>query len=301
MRNKMIRSAVVFVIMTICLFWASCDVRKSGVEIVFPDLTGGQSLSDLNMNYNLSELKKQKRDIGKYLYMYSDPIKTDYKIVEKLGFTDEDEVGIDNDGDDGTRWFKKDKSSLRIGKYGEFTYFTGAEDTFFEMPLDLNECKSIAQKYITELGLMGEDMSSQWTVNETSVESDSDTKVIGYGVNMFVGIDGIDAYGCNRITVNINGNGEVTDVYYSVISYNNKDKVSLIDVDEAIKRIEAEKCIFDIDDDARNLNFEKISTAYWNYEDENRVYLLPIYIFEGTSTSEDGDTDSFKIVVQADK
>ncbi len=288
-------------IISIVVCFSSCEAKQSTIQIAFPIQGGQELISELTINYNLNILDNFQKDIGRFSYIYSNPIETDYKIVEKLGFEAKDETTPDDNNVSGIRWFKKNGSLLRIDKYGNFTYSTGAEDTFFEMPLDEKECKRIAKEYISNLGLLDENISSQWSTNQSCITTDGEQKVVGIGINMFVELDGLSVYGDNQITVEVNGNGEVTRVYYSVTRYRTKDKVSILTISDSTKHIDEGNGLFNISNEAKRLNFENVVLSYWDYEDESGKYLIPVYVFEGMSETSDGFVENFTIIVQADK
>ena len=100
----------------------------------------------------------------------------------------------------------------------------------------------------------------------------------------------------------VNGNGEIVDVYYRWREYKRKIKADLISIEDALKRIDEQKAYISMENASKELRFESVSVHYWAEAiDVGIKVMLPVYVFEGESTTQDGSVEDFSITVQANK
>jgi hypothetical protein len=278
-----------------------------GFAIDFPLAAGGTGIDRAEMVYDMGELKKQipSEDV----YVYLNPQNTDYKIADALGF-DTNDFAVE---DSGERTYMKGNSVesgffLRIDKFGTFTYKTNSPDTFFEMPYSENECVQIAKAFLEKYDLWDKEQldESRVVVNNTSIgaEGNMDERItIGHDVYFHAKqTDGLEVFGNARVIVEINGNGEVRSVTYSLRRYEDRQKADLISLEEAFQRIDDRKAFIEVESDSAKLIFEKVILAYWTQNrNEDNLVMQPVYAFQGTSVTLDGEEEPFAITVQANR
>ncbi len=236
-------------------------------------------------------------------YLYYAPKLKGYSIVKKLNSNFSEysvydgmpiRLYLDNHRDA--------DESLEIDPYGCFTYDSGAPDTYGkEYPFTDEQTLEMAKAFLNQYNLLDDSFSVYSISNTMIMQADSET-VVARKVEFFQSMDGKEICGSNRMGVNLNGNGEVTDAYYYVRQYTKRKAVDLISVEEALKRIEKGEGFVKVSHSGRSdkLTFEKVSIGYWTHIfDYEHTVMQPVYIFEGTSLSPSGTVDKFTIMVQA--
>lgn len=275
-----------------------------GSEISFPESAGSFSLSNADIECDLDSLTSGVSE--KKAYVYIAPDYTDYSIVEKFGFDKNDFT----EKEEGRRYYKtqgRDKAKqINIDKYGVFTYETGIGRTGFEMTLTEKECVNISQNFLKEYGLWGSDMSKTCSFNETygytSTPNGEVEKLVGRDVNFFFEKDSIPVSGNARITVSLNGNGEVTGVIYNYREYLQKSEQPLISVEQAVNTMKTGKAYVDLDSSIGSVDITSVEISYWtDTRSDNTLIMQPVYNFIAKVKSEDNETNDLIITVQANR
>lgn len=301
---KRIRFAVVFGALVLVMILTACDTKPENettpilpYKIVFPvEATPTLSKSTIK-TYDMNDLASKLE--GEKAYIYSNPQMTDYSIVTELGF-DVNHGSIDPD-DPEVRWYQSGSRELRIDQYGAFAYWTDVPDTWFEVPFSDKEAGRIAKDYLDQYDLWRDDFidfSMGYTTNLNAAEGE---KIVAKHVCFYQEIDGKDVTGTNRVIVEINGNGEVVHVNYSIRLYQNRQEVELISIEDAIAKIDSPgEAFIGVQSTSRELVFEDVVIEYWSETLEyDFVVMQPVYRFIGTSITNKGEQESFSITVQA--
>ncbi len=294
---------VLFIVSVIVIFNSYIDhnPKNDAFEIQFPMEMDATVTSKTQKIYDVASLQTMVEKEKAYIY-YA-PSLTDYSIVKKLDanfseyseYEDYPEVRLYlfNDGDADER--------LEIDKYGCFTYSSSAPDTSFEYPFTDEQTLKMAKEFLKRYNLL-DDSFTVYSISGTMLKDAHSEKIVARKVEFLQKLDDKDVHGNNRMGVEFNGNGEVTDAYYYVRKYEKKRAVDLISVEEALQRIDQNKALIDMDLTilSSKLTFEKVSIAYWtNNLTYDHTVVQPIYIFEGTSQNHADITENFKIAVQA--
>lgn len=296
-------SITVIIGLALILAFSKIYSSKIGYEIDFPIAADETILTSTKFDFNASMLDAQINQNS--AFVYQNPKLTDYQIVSDFGFDIHDYTLHD----DGTRLYNskgvgKEDKFLYIDQFGCFSFKTGVEHTSREITLTERECLAIAKQYLEKYGLFSDKIGEIWSVNETTTTSKSGGTIkLTIGINFFPKqIDGLGIGGNSRINVEINANGEVCYVTYNFREYEKREKVKLISVEEAFDRIKEGKAFIQVESPSLQLDFEKVSLAYWT-QDRNleNLVMQPVYVFQGTSLTTTGEAEEFSITVQANK
>ena len=306
-KRLIILRSIIIVILLFILTLTSCQSKKKnnliGNDIVFAVTADSSILDSTEFKYDLNELENQIDTDSSYVYL--NPKKTDYKIVEKFGF-DINDYTIRN----GERYYKSDnglppKVSITIDEFGAFKYMTDIPETYYEILYSEEDCVKIAKDYLIEYGIWDEKIldENNVTFNENAT-IDGESKIIhGRGVNFLTKkIDDRSVAGNSRVTVNINGEGQVKSITYNIREYEDRQTVSLISIKNAIQKIKENDAFIEVESASDELIFENVHLSYWTQNtNEDNLTMQPVYVFSGTSITIDGNKEPFAITVQANK
>lgn len=290
---------ILFITFNGCFFVKDSQDSEYAFEIRFP-LEADVTISDCTKKtYDAGALQSKLKD--ETVYLYSDPQVTDYAIVSQLGFDTKDYTVVESEPN--LRWYRAGsgdaEETLEIDKYGCFLYSTNAADTWFEFPFNDEQTIQLAEDFLSEYALL-DDSFAYYSIDNTVILSAESKKIVAREVNFFQQLDGRDVFGNQQISVEINGNGEVTRVNYSVRNYQSKHTAELISIEAALQNLDPTKAYVNVQSLSEELIFEDVVIAYWaqnlNYD---HVVLQPVYTFSGTSISAYGETETFDITVQA--
>lgn len=264
---------------------------------------------DTEFQYNLDELEKQISDNESFVYL--NPKKTDYKIVEKFGFNINDYEIVAS----GERYYKiidsnnKTKFRFEIDEFGAFSYVTDVQETYYKFPYSNKECVKIAKDYLIQYGLWNDKLldENRISFNESSsieIEDNREKETIhGIVVNFFAKkVDGYNLAGNSRVSVEINGEGKVKSVMYNIREYEDKEKVDLISIKEAIENIKKDDAFIEVESVSDKLIFKSVHLSYWTQNrNKDNLIMQPVYVFSGMSVTSDGSEEPFSITVQANE
>ena len=105
-----------------------------------------------------------------------------------------------------------------------------------------------------------------------------------------------------EITVDLNGKGEVLQVFYNIREYESKEKVDLISIKEAIENIKKDDAFIEVESVSDKLIFKNVHLSYWTQNrNKDNLIMQPVYVFSGTSITSDGSEEPFSITVQANE
>ena len=302
---KKIIAVAFLVALILCSVSCEKNGKKIGSKIKFASST--PSVCDTTeFEYDLDELEKQISDNEGFVYL--NPKKTDYKIVEKFGF----DINDYEIAPSGERFYKikdKKKESCYVDEFGAFSYFSDVQDTDYKFPYSNKECVKIAKDYLIQYGLWNDKILDENHVsyNESSTGTFENGQEIstltGLGVNFFAKkVDGYNLAGNSRVSVEINGEGKVRSVMYNIREYEDKEKVDLISIKEAIENIKKDDAFIEVESDSDKLIFKNAHLSYWTQNrNKDNLIMQPVYVFSGTSITSDGSEEPFSITVQANE
>lgn len=302
---KKIIAVAFLVALILCSVSCEKNSKKIGSKIKFASST--PSVCDTTeFEYDLDELAKQINDNEGFVYL--NPKKTDYKIVEKFGFDINDYEIVAS----GERFYKikdnnKTKSCFKIDEFGAFSYFSEVQETYYEFPYSNKECVKMAKDYLLKYGLWNNKLLDENNIsfNENStVEGNNEkTTIHGLGVNFFAKkVDSYNIAGNSRVSVEINGEGKVKSVRYNIREYESKEKVNLISIKEAIENIKKDDAFIEVESVSDKLIFKNVHLSYWTQNrNKDNLIMQPVYVFSGTSITSDGSEEPFSITVQANE
>lgn len=296
---KKIIGIVLLLTLTLC----SCSFLQKGTKIVFPGAAESQ-INVENMEYDLESLQKsvdEQTSKNKY-YVYYNPKKVDYSIAKRFGFG-EHAYSENTKGDVYERFYNgmgetaSESAFLKIDEYGCFTLKTGIKETTFEMPFTPQECCSFAKEFLKKNDLLKETVSDNWSVNEQSLSDENVSKVHQLGINIFREIDGIEVIGNSRITVYVNGNGEIVNVYYNWREYLDSATVKLISVKKAISKIKEKEASISLEENPISMRIDNVAISYYEQaRNEKNQMIQPVYIFSGVAETTEGEKEFYAIV-----
>lgn len=309
--SKKIRITAFFImallILSVPVFILNKKNKKfEGFEIQFPQIAGPVPQEKLLKESNILEMQDnlQRAVASEEAYIYKNPQLTDYSIVTALGFDINNYTFFGSDSND--RFYRDPNNynkTLRIDQFGCFSYRSGISTTNFEMPYTDKECLEIAKKYLKEYNLFSTKIG-YWGISQTGLYSESNGEIISAKtVNLLPKeVDGLSVSGNSRISVEINGNGEVCNVTYNLREYEAKLKVNLISFGDAVSRIETGKAFFQVENTSTRFIFDNVVLAYYTQDrDPDNLIMQPVYIFKGTSYTTSGESEPFAITVQANR
>ena len=268
-------------------------------EIKFPVEVQPTITHNTVIRYDVDLLNSKLNGMGE-TYVYYDPEITDYSIVSELGFNISDYSILPEEPN--IRWYSEQGRKLEIDKYGRFVYTTNAEDTWFDFPFDNNGTIQIAEKFLKDYGLLNHTFSN-YSIDNTTNMTAEETKIVARTVNFYHKLDGKGVGGNQRVSVDINGYGEVTSVNYSIRNYKKQVNAKLISVEDAINNILSGKSYNDIPTVSKELVLEDVVVTYWTQNlNYNNTCLQPVYTFIGKSLSASTqEWEEFSITVQANR
>lgn len=280
----------------------SChNANTVGYHIKFASSADSSVLDSTKFEYDLDELEKQINDSEGFVYL--NPKKTDYKIVEKFGF----DINDYEIAPSGERFYKikdKKKESCYVDEFGAFSYFSEVQETYYEFPYSNKECVKMAKDYLLKYGLWNDKILDENHVSYNEItEDDGNVTLIGLVVNFFAKkVDGYNLAGNSRVSVEINGEGKVRSVMYNIREYEDKEKVDLISIKEAIENIKKDDAFIEVESVSDKLIFKNVHLSYWTQNrNKDNLIMQPVYVFSGTSITSDGSEEPFSITVQANE
>lgn len=311
-KKKIITNIAVIMVITILAgLITSCQEKNTaGYDIKFAVSADSSVVESTKFEYNLDDLEKQLSDDDTYVYL--NPKKTDYKIVEKFGF----DINDYETRDSGERYYeilgsdKEVKLRLEIDEFGCFTYYSNISyKRNIEFKFTRDETIKMARDYLVKYGLWNDDLLDEKNVsfNEAATISFQNEKekrtVFGKGVNFFAQkVDGRGIAGNSRVSVEITSLGELREIYYNIREYEDRQEVELISLDEAIRDIRDNDAFIEVESVSDKLIFRNVHLSYWtqNRNEENLI-MQPVYVFSGISITSDGSEEPFSITVQANR
>lgn len=313
-KRLIILRSIIIVILLFILTLTSCQSKKKnnliGNDIVFAVTADSSILDSTEFKYDLNELENQIDTDSSYVYL--NPKKTDYKIVEKFGF----DINDYETRDSGERYYeilgsdKEVKLRLEIDEFGCFTYYSNISyKRNIEFKFTRDETIKMARDYLVKYGLWNDDLLDEKNVsfNEAATISFQNEKekrtVFGKGVNFFAQkVDGRGIAGNSRVSVEITSLGELREIYYNIREYEDRQEVELISLDEAIRDIRDNDAFIEVESVSDKLIFRNVHLSYWtqNRNEENLI-MQPVYVFSGISITSDGSEEPFSITVQANR
>jgi len=288
----------VVAVMIALLFVLWFIVAGKAYEIMFPvELPPSISESTV-IEYDDSALEAKLK--GEVAYIYCNTKITDYSIVKKLGFSI---ANYNYDKLFERRCYKigsgENEARLQIDAYGCFFYSSKAPDTSFDLPFTDEELYRIAKEFLQKYDLWSDNFSSHSFGGNTILSSAESSKVVTRKVYFHQQFNGKTHESSGTVSVEINGNGEVTTVNYKIMQYNTKVPVNRISLEDAIQNIKVpDKAYVVMNSPSDKLLIEDVSISYWS-ESMNNAVLQPVYVFTGKSITSDGETEDFSITVQA--
>ena len=161
MNKKLITRNIACVVCIIAMFLTSCgsdNNHNKYKQIPFPEQGRDDFVKIAVAEIDASNMTVKLEDNIRYNVYYS-PKKTDYKVVENLGFAIGDYTKNENGvfGSETCREYSKSVSgrieNMRIDEFGRFIYETGYESTDFEFPYSEKESIAMAKDILVSLGL----------------------------------------------------------------------------------------------------------------------------------------------------
>ncbi len=240
------------------------------------------------------------RDIAKTpVYIYFDPEERMGEIIKLFGFEGEEYSPFMET----ERYYQSEGKSLRVDAYGCFTFDLDKKSNRLEMPYTPQECLTIAKNYLREKSLLPENVASEWSVDEISGTVNNVNTVYEYGVNIYKGkISGRNVTGNSRITVFVNGDGNVRQITYNWREYRSKERAELISVAEALEKVYNREARFEVNNPSAKLSIKKVEVYYYEQaRSQENLAIQPIYVFSGISTTTQGEKEDFAVIVQANR
>ena len=238
--------------------------------------------------------------------VYYSPKKTDYKVVENLGFAIGD-YSINEKGvfsSQTCREYSKSVSSrienMRIDEFGRFIYETGYESTYFEFPYSEKESIAMAKDILVSLGLWNTNYR-HWSLGRTVNSADGIDTTQERNVTFFAETEnGIKING-ESITVHINGNGQLRKIVSHIMNYRKKAEVDIVDISEVLSNI-SDYNGFTVQEQINGkISVHEVRIEYHQFEDDrDKSYLYPVYVIVAND-SNDVSNEQFEIIIQANQ
>jgi len=217
------------------------DNHNKYKQIPFPQQGGDNLLQFALTEIDTSHMIVKFDEKIRYNVYYS-PKKTDYKVVQNLGFAIHD-YSINKNGVFGSetcREYTKSVSgrieNMRIDKFGRFIYETGYESTYFEFPYSKEETIDMAKDILVSLGLWNTNYR-HWSLGRTISSADGIDTTIERNVTFFAETENGIKINRESITVHINGNGQLRKIVSHIMNYRKKAEVDIVDISEVLSNI----------------------------------------------------------------
>lgn len=308
MNKKIFIRNIACVVCLIVVFLTSCgsdNNHNKYKRIPFPQ-QGGDNL----MQIALSEIDSSKMTIKfdeKIRYnVYYSPKKTDYKVVENLGFAIGD-YSINEKGvfsSQTCREYSKSVSgrieNMRIDEFGRFIYETGYESTYFEFPYSKEESIAMAKDILVSLGLWNTNYR-HWSLGRTVSSVDGIDTTQERNVTFFAETENGIKINRESITVHINGNGQLRKIVSHIMNYRKKAEVDIVDISEVLSNI-SDYNGFTVQEQMNGkISVHEVRIEYHQFEDDQgNSYLYPVYVIVATD-SNDISNEQFEIIIQANQ
>ena len=308
MNKKIFIRNIACVVCLIVVFITSCgsdNNHNKYKRIPFPQ-QGGDNL----MQIALSEIDSSKMTVKfdeKIRYnVYYSPKKTDYKVVENLGFAIGD-YSINEKGvfsSQTCREYSKSVSgrseNMRIDEFGRFIYETGYESTYFEFPYSEKESIAKAKDILVSLGLWNTNYR-HWSLGRTISSADGIDTTIERNVTFFAETENGIKINRESITVHINGNGQLRKIVSHIMNYRKKAEVDIVDISEVLSNI-SDYNGFTVQEQMNGkISVHEVRIEYHQFEDDQgNSYLYPVYVIVAND-SNDVSNEQFEIIIQANQ
>ena len=183
---------------------------------------------------------------------------------------------------------ENDAFSLDVYPNGNFSLFS-KEKTAEITPITLSDeaCVEIANEFLSENGLLCDDLVVSETIGQDKIVGKGGTTVIGKVITYYPKTNRNAAlFGNSKVSVRISAEGLVTELIYNHLHYSNEEAFVLLDPEEALEQARAQQdptaIYFEASDEVpEELIIESISIAYYENVMSEVPSRQPMYIFEG--------------------
>lgn len=308
MNKKLIIRNIACAVCLMVMLLTSCgsgNTNNMYKQIPFPE-QGGNNLKQFAMSEIDSSKMTLKFDEKIRYNVYYSPKKTDYKVVENLGFAIGD-YSINKKGvfsSQTCREYSKSVSgrieNMKIDEFGRFIYETGYESTYFEFPYSKKESIGKAKDILVSLGLWNPNYK-HWSLGKTVISADGTDTTTERDVTFFAETENGMKINRECIKVFINGNGQLRRIVSHIMNYQKKAEVDIVGISEVLSNI-SDYNGFTVQDQMNGkISVHEVDIEYHQFEDDRgNSYLYPVYVIVA-SDSNDVSSEQFEIIIQANQ
>lgn len=256
--------------------------------IQFSATGDGQSFGERSLSFSNKALKQAEATQEAFVYYNPTPISTD-KLIAWLKQSDD----FAESETESRKIYENDRFSLEVSQNGSFCLFPQkSESGVTPLTLSDKECRKIAQDFLTEYGLFCDDLVADDTVGEDKASGKNGTVVVGKVITYHPKTDN-DAFlfGNSKVSVRIGASGEVTEIIYNHVHYENKTALTMLDPESALAQAKAaaksSAIYFEaMDEVPQTLTAKTARLAYYENVKSDTPSRQPVYLFEGGSGEE---------------
>ena len=160
------------------------------------------------------------------------------------------------------------------------------------MTISDEKCVAIANEFLSENGLLCDDLILSKTIGQDKAVGEEGTVVMSKVVTYHPKTnDGVSLFGNSKVSVRISAEGLVTELIYNHLHYNNEEAFILLDPEEAFEQAKEQKdptaIYFEaLDEVPAELTIENIRIAYYENVMAETPSRQPVYVLEGGSEEE---------------
>lgn len=166
-----------------------------------------------------------------------------------------------------------------------------------------DEALAIAKKFVEDNELWPEGTDNIRVADQTGLLDDGTDGVYEKSVFFYPQVDGKNVLGVYRIAIDISLDGTIVSVYYLINPVGESTTVELKNRDDIASDIQSGNYSASpyIDMDDAKITGCRLGYYADGIQHNGKTYLFPVYILTGEGTDMEGNTDTFDIIIDAQK
>lgn len=166
-----------------------------------------------------------------------------------------------------------------------------------------DEALAIAKKFVEDNDLWPDGTDNIRVVDQTGLLDDGTDGAYEKSVFFYPQVDGKNVLGVYRIAIDISLDGTIVSVYYLINPVGESTTVELKNRDDIASDIKSGNYSASpyIDMDDAKITGCKLGYYADGIQHNGKTYLFPVYILTGEGTDMEGNTDTFDIIIDAQR
>lgn len=171
------------------------------------------------------------------------------------------------------------------------------------MSMSDEEALKIAKDFVEENELWPEEISNVKTVDQYGLNEDLEYGVDTKSVYFYPQVDGKTVLGRFRISIDVDLTGEIVSVKYMVTPLGESISASLKSRADIAADVKAGDYSASFTQDLSDAQISRCEYGYYadGVAHDGKTYLYPVYILSGEGKTADGSTETFDLIIDAQK